>query len=427
MARRMILRFSPRGACFRWALALYAFEQIALKGVSWTAPLSGAVYWLYRFVDLLLPCLLAFCFLEDARKHFSRYHGIVLAVLAPLSVSAYISKDPAALYSVLLILLARDLPFDRLRTSLLKSIGWALFTLILAHFLKLTVSQPVNFAYGMGYSMGMAHPNNFSTAVSAFLLLWAYGQREKPFLRTMPLLAAGALLTFCFTRSRTTLIILLLYPVMFLLLRLPYRLRGEWLVRLMYLEFFTLMLLSLLLMLQSEMGISLPGFWGDRNFLSRFTSALHLYERYGVHLFGSFIEYRSLRTALLTGQPAVILDSAYLYLLIGQGLVPLMIFLALISRAVRIMIRRRQFVLLAVIGLFLASGMMERYMLYAYVNFPLLAAVSRLDAEKETLVRPVRRQARAAFRFSLGRTGKTQYNKSVYQHPSKTAAEVNAL
>ena len=406
--RRGRIQFHRREACYRWALMLYTFEQLALKGVSWVPPLSTLVYGIYRILDWGIPLLWIISFVQDLRVRRDRQHLITGIILALLGVSAAITRETATLCSAALILLARDLDFDRLQYAVFKSAGLALLTLVLAHLLGLTVSQAVNFAYGMGYSMGMAHPNNFSTAVAAFLLLWAYRRRALPFFRTVPLVVAAALLTFRLTLSRTSLIILLLYPFMFLMLRLPYRVRGEWLVRLVYLEFIALLAVSVSLMLLSGDGRMLPSFWGDQNYLARFTSALALYQRYGIHWFGSHIEFLSLRAALFTGREAVILDSAYLYLLIGQGIIALAVFLYLISRAIRKMIRKRQFVLLTITGLFLASGMMERYMLYPYINFPLLAAMSALAPEQEETLRP---PSRRYIRLPLGRSGKSRYNR----------------
>ena len=197
--------------------------------------------------------------------------------------------------------------------------------------------------------------------------------------------------------------------------------RGEWLIRLIYLEFFALMAVSVFLMLYSENSRVLPVFFGDQNYLARFTSAMNLYRKHGVHLFGSFIEYRSLRTALQTGQEAVILDSAYLYLLIGQGASTLLLFLILISKAVQRLIRKRQFVLLAILALYLASGMMERYMLYSYMNFPLLAAMGSLTMEKTAVIFPAARPRRV--HFILGRTAKTKYNGAGKRKKAFTESE----
>lgn len=419
--KRWAVQIRPRGDCFRWALALFAFEQIALKGAAWISPVSTIVFVLYSAMDFLIPCLWIFSFVWDVRRGPNRGHVAALAAAALLAVSAFVIRDMALLYSGIMILLARDLDTDKLLSALKKAVGAALALLLIGHFLGLTISQPVNFSYGMGYSMGMAHPNNFSAAVGTYLLLWAYLRREKPFWKTALILEAIGYLTFRFTLSRTSWIILLLYPAAYLFLRLPYRVRGEWLIRLIYLEFFALMAVSVFLMLNSENSRVLPVFFGDQNYLARFTSAMNLYRKHGVHLFGSFIEYRSLRTALQTGQEAVILDSAYLYLLIGQGASALLLFLILISKAVQRLIRKRQFVLLAILALYLASGMMERYMLYSYMNFPLLAAMGSLTMEKTAVIFPAARPRRV--HFILGRTAKTKYNGAGKRKKAFTESE----
>ena len=115
--------------------------------------------------------------------------------------------------------------------------------------------------------------------------------------------------------------------------------------------------------------------------LGRFVNASALYEQNGLRLFGSFIEFRSLRTALLTNQEAVILDSAYLYLVISQGVAATLIMLWLFGRSMRAQFRKKQYVLLITMGVFLLSGLMERFALDSTMNFALLSAFSALDRD----------------------------------------------
>ena len=112
-------------------------------------------------------------------------------------------------------------------------------------------------------------------------------------------------------------------------------------------------------------------------------TVLHLTEQNGLRLFGSYIEFRSLRAALQTNQEAVILDSAYLYLVISQGVAATGVMLWLFARSMRAQIRKRQYVLLITMGVFLLSGLMERFTLDAAMNFALLSTFSALNQEAQ--------------------------------------------
>ena len=97
--------------------------------------------------------------------------------------------------------------------------------------------------------------------------------------------------------------------------------------------------------------------------------------------------------ALQTNQEAVILDSAYLYLVISQGVVATVIMFWLFARSMQVQVQKKQYVLLITMGVFLLSALMERFALDAAMNFTLLSAFSALEQDSsapEELPRRVR-------------------------------------
>jgi hypothetical protein len=163
--------------------------------------------------------------------------------------------------------------------------------------------------------------------------------------------------------------------------------RAKNALKLIRLGFIVLLASSVWLMLYADQVFGLLGLDGSTEFtplagaMARFVNAAALYEQNGLRLFGSYIEFRSLRVALQTNQEAVILDSAYLYLVISQGVAATGVMLWLFGRSIRAQLRNKQYVLLITMGVFLLSGLMERFALDAAMNFALLSAFSALEQD----------------------------------------------
>ena len=103
---------------------------------------------------------------------------------------------------------------------------------------------------------------------------------------------------------------------------------------------------------------------------------LNLFRQHGLHLFGSYIEFRSTILARTLNLPAVVLDSAYLSLLLNHGLIPSILFVIAIVRISMVFSKTKNYLLLIMMALFMLGGMMEQYVLHVQTNFTLLALTS---------------------------------------------------
>ena len=360
------------------ALVLSIVQRTLLQGIGWRGHLlTTAVALTGKAVSALVILLLAVSFVRDVTLKPRPHHLLTLLVLGLLSIPAYVTGETMLLFSAALILLGRGIPYRDILTVFYHTAWSSLLALILAHLLGLTDDVPMNFSYAAGHSLGMAHPNNLAAAASVVIFLWAYRQKKQRGAGAILTVLLLACLLYFVTASRTTLIVQITYCLALLLLSLLRRVHAQKLIYGIRFGFVLLMAGSIWMMLHSGQ-ISALGV-DDENFLSRFVSAFSLYSQYGVRLFGSYIEFRSLRLALATGLPAVILDPAYLYLLVSQGIVAAVIFFLLFAQAVGCQIRRRQLILLLILGMFMLSGLMERYMLDASMNFVLLSAFAAHD------------------------------------------------
>ena len=372
---RLTFKLSIREHSYLTALMFVIIERTLLKGIDWQDAFLPLVGISTLLLDALVILLLAVSFIADVVKRGRWFHLAVILAMGLLTVSTVITQENKLIYSAAFILLARDIPYIRIVRLFYRTALCSLIVLILAQTVGFTNPSAMDLEYSLGYSMGMPHPNGFASTVTVMLFSWAYLHRWQR--RSTVLL----------TISRTALVISLVYCPALVLYDLLNQFHAGHAVKIIRLGFAVLLVSSVWLMLNSEAVFERLGFQNDSGFsallsaLNRFVSASALYEQNGMRLFGSYIEFRSLRDALLTNQEAVILDSAYLYLVISQGIAATVIMFGLFAQAMRAQIRKKQYVLLIIMGVFMLSGLMERFVLDATMNFTLLSAFSALKAD----------------------------------------------
>ena len=385
---RLTVRLSVREHGYLTALTIAVVQRTLLKGVDWQAALLPFAGLLSLALDGVMLLLLAAGFLTDVLKRRRLHHLTTALILGLLAVSAAVTRQTGLLYSAAFILLARDIPFARIVRTFYRAALTAPILLVLAQLTGLTKKSVPNLEFSLGYAMGMAHPNNFASAVTVLLLSWAYLRRWKSRSFTILSCLAVGFAVYRYTISRTALVIVLAYCLALILYEMPRRFHTRNAVKLIRLGFIVLLASSVWLMLYAGQVFAWLGLEGGADFgplasaMARFVNAAALYEQNGLRLFGSYIEFRSLRVALQTNQEAVILDSAYLYLVISQGVAATGIMLWLFGRSMRAQIRKKQYVLLITMGVFLLSGLMERFALDAAMDFALLSAFSALEQDE---------------------------------------------
>ncbi len=384
---RLTVRLSVREHGYLAALTIAIVQRTLLKGVDWQDALLPFAGFLSLVLDGVMLLLLAASFLTDVLKRRRLHHLIAALALGLLAVSAAVTRQTGLLYSAALVLLTRDIPYARIVRTFYRAALAALILLMLAQLTGLTKRSVPNPEYSLGYAMGMAHPNNFASAVTVLLFSWAYLRRWESRSFTILACLAVGFAVYRYTISRTALVIVLVYCLALILYEMLARFRAKNALKLIRLGFIVLLASSVWLMLYADQVFGLLGLDGSTEFtplagaMARFVNAAALYEQNGLRLFGSYIEFRSLRVALQTNQEAVILDSAYLYLVISQGVAATGVMLWLFGRSIRAQLRNKQYVLLITMGVFLLSGLMERFALDAAMNFALLSAFSALEQD----------------------------------------------
>ena len=368
------LRFPVRTTCYLAALSLYIVDTHMFSGISWAGPLVKLIYLFSTMSTLLIPALLFISFAMDVLQKPRSFHAFVLPCMGLLALSALNTRNPLLLYTAGFMFCARGIRFDRILNTFYKTSLISLLILLACNFLGLTRSTYIDFVYGIANSLGFAHPNNAGIAVATTLLLWGcYNSHRSP-LFLIAVFVPVSLLTFHLVLSRTSLILMLTGLLLILIYKLLQRLHTEWMIRITKIAIFIAFATSLTLMFVSDRfilnGAVVP------TFFVRFTSALNLFRQHGLHLFGSYIEFRSTILARTLNLPAVVLDSAYLSLLLNHGLIPSILFVIAIVRISMVFSKTKNYLLLIMMALFMLGGMMEQYVLHVQTNFTLLALTS---------------------------------------------------
>lgn len=384
---RLTFKLSIREHSYLTALMIVIVERTLLKGIDWQDIFLPWVGISTVLLDAAVILLLLVSLITDVAKRRRWFHLAAILTLGLLAVSAAVTRQTGLLYSAAFIFLARGIPYARIMRVFYRTALCSMILLILAQAIGFTNPSTRDLEYSLGYSMGMAHPNSFASTVTVLLFSWAYLRRWKRRSGVLLTVLAVAFLTYWYTISRTALVISLVYCPALVLYDLLNQFHVGRAVRIIRLGFAALLVSSVWLMLNSEAVFERLGLQNDAGFsallsaLNRFANASALYEQNGLRLFGSYIEFRSLRVALLTNQEAVILDSAYLYLVISQGIAATVIMFWLFAQSMRAQIRKKQYVLLITMGVFLLSGLMERFALDATMNFVLLSTFSALETD----------------------------------------------
>lgn len=377
------VRMNVRKTSYYAALVLYMTKMLSLSGVSWCGQFAALAAFAAKACDFAVPALLCVSFVYDLKYRPGIYHLLCICILGLLSVSAYRTQSSMLLYSAALMLCAHRIEYRKILDVFYTVAVGNLLLLIAANLVGMTESRYITFGYGVANSVGMAHPNNFGSFATTVLLIWCCRNVHRNPIVIILVCIAAAFVTYSVVLSRTSFILMLSSGFLMLLYRLLVAARSVRILRMARFMIFAVFAISIVLMVYS--GQIQDSISAHTTFLTRFTSAMSLYKTYGIHPFGSYIEFRSTITSRALGLQAVVLDSAYLYLLISQGSVAALCFFAAVWRIASVLNKNRQYILLAVMALFLIGGLMEQNVLRVELNFLLLAMSSGIGEENVTV------------------------------------------
>ncbi|MGN0399826.1 MAG: hypothetical protein ACI4EO_06830 [Blautia sp.] len=229
----------------------------------------------------------------------------------------------------------------------------------------------------VGYynTYGFCHRNVLGANVALICLAWFYLRYRKLKIQDVVIWAGIGLLTYKLAVSRTSFLVMILTIAGFFF----FQKKEEYLTGLPNLRkiilggFIGILLLSIICTLFYSSDSSVWVFI-DKIFTKRFRFANYCFEEYGLSLFGQKLPFVSSIEAQNSQVSKLILDNAYMRVLLYYGLIPGTLFLGAYYKAMDLSFKKKDWALLGSLAVFAIYGLSERYMLDVFYQFPLLIA-----------------------------------------------------
>lgn len=353
---------------FSLLLVIHCIENTSLTYLD-----AAWLKYLYLFRNMIYLVLLAkAAFLSTYRVKDLFVLGAVFLVSAASLVG---SGDAELLKFCIIVIAAKDVSPRTLVLvfAWIKGVGTAL-TLLLC---QLNLLPTLYYENGDGYynTYGFCHRNVLSANVAILCLAWFYLRYRKLTIRDVVVWGIIGLITYGLAVSRTGLIIMYLVIIsVFLFQKVEQRVMNVKNIRSILLGvFLALLLLSVLCMIFYSSSSS---FWVtlDKFFTKRLRFSNYYFEEYGLSLFGQELPLVSTMEAQVAESEKMILDNAYIRVLLYYGLIPGALFLFTYWKALDRSIQSRDGALIICLLILAVYGLSERYMLDIYYQFPLLIA-----------------------------------------------------
>ncbi|MGL6200635.1 MAG: hypothetical protein ACRC3H_17025 [Lachnospiraceae bacterium] len=370
------------------ALALYVFLNMSILGVQWNSPFSTIKNLLQIVLAYVIPVLLVTRLALGVFKKKKTYHFLCILVISCLGYSGITIHDNTLVYTAAFILLAKDIDFDKIIKIFYKVALFSIVLLTVASIIGTVQNNGINFSYSwgtvIGYTMGTSHSNNFAAYMMTCLFLWVYKNRFiKSSIKLISISIITGFLIFFLTASRTSAVVVFAFGIICILFEFMKKVKAEKLINFLKASIVMVFAVSIYFMnsMDGQAGVNLLS---DLNFAHRFSSAYSIYLHYGIRPFGSNIEFVSSIVSAQTGKPSVILDSAYLNLVLYRGYIATTLFIFAIIILYKKIGNARDYMLMIIISLYIIGGLMEQNVFLVYSNFTLLGTFATLRVSENT-------------------------------------------
>lgn len=309
------------------------------------------------------------------RKGYSVKQLLGITCITILLFIGYIESGMSSYFrSVLLIVAAKDIPFNKIIRTIRYTVETVLIISIVIFIMDSTPSQ-----YN-GVAFGYNHPNVLGGVLLIICLLWLaeYSYKIKNISLIVCFVAIGILLL---TRSRTPSLLLLLFPIIFYSLRKSERKVRYWTIVCFISEYAQLFLFAITYlsaaMLEKYIYIQkLDLLLENRIFLNYYALV-----NKGIKMFGQNVSltqtgvYNNIRNLY---NWSVTVDSTYMTSLIIMGLIPSAIFTVGYILSMKKCLKYRNYTLVT-IGIMLAIyGFAETHVMNVYNNFIYLGILASM-------------------------------------------------
>lgn len=354
---------------YQIAIIMFLIWSSVLIGIKWKTnllPLMNAIgtFFMYGIVLILLYCIFI-------NKKLIKNYFILLLIMLITSIIIYFKNDDnGILFIVLFVFGIKDFDYERIIKCFAITQLISVIVILLTYYLGFSDNVISYFAYGIGHSLGTYHANNLGTIVfSGYLALCYAFLKKKVIIQAMFALIVAVFL-WKITLSRTNCLLILLFPIVQLVIIMIQKTNKLVLLKLAKNIIITLFLIAIFLTLLYD---KISTIYNDGTFLERFRFGALLFKQHGIHLFGSNIHFVSTVDARTQGISNLVLDSAYLKLIVNYGIIATIFVISIFSKVVGITIKNKNYSLLIVCLLIAVSGIMQAMLISVY-NFALLAA-----------------------------------------------------
>lgn len=357
---------------FCYALSMYLIWVNFIIGVKWNAQYLVMMNSLGRAVMIVILLLLGLCLIFQKRLAKSYLLSEIIIIVTGV-VIYFKTKDNNILFLVLFMFAAKGLDFDEIVECFAINQVISLVGILVVFYAGLSQNVTSYFSYGVGFSLGTYHANNLATIVmSGFFALSYCILKNKLWLESLVAIII-AIFLWNITLSRTNCLLIILLPISHILIHYMKKTRSTFLLRI------SKSIVILLLLISAGMSIfynSVNSIFTDGTFAERFRFGLLAFKRYGVHLFGSNIQYISTVEAKISGIENMVLDSAYIKILFAYGIIATICFVFAYTSLISKSIKMKNYDFLIISILFAISGITQSTVITVY-DFILLAMFTK--------------------------------------------------
>ena len=164
---------------FVYALILVLIWKLMILGINWREPWHTYLTNIGRVIKYVIYLFLIVKYTFDMRSMNTSQFLFFLVSLLSVIISYKVTNENTILFSFLMCMLAKDTVFNQVLKAYVNTQILIFIVMIISVILSLADNVTVIFGYGIGYSLGMYHPNNTAGLMLSILLCWNRSEERR--------------------------------------------------------------------------------------------------------------------------------------------------------------------------------------------------------------------------------------------------------
>lgn len=378
---RMALERMQENPVRRIARVLYYFVVVSyclgwfLQVLNWNYTYPGMAELGVKIRDVARIAAL-FLMLEKFNRSVSK--GFISLAILVVSFAYYLFTDSWGPTDLVFFYTISDLADEKTMPRILL-LMYSAFAIILVVFgisgaVKDTV---IHFSYRDGHSLGFGHPNTLGVFLFSLVVLLRLTVLRKNNWIFVFVCLGIAVFSWFYSASRTTVVLLILYP--FLVSILEYLKKRGWDKPIQLFKYLPVVIAIACVAISAYIAFVKPIGGTDGSMMARFEYPAVILRENGFTFFGTILNLH---------KPY---DCSYLFVLIRHGVLWTVFLIAFLTVVMRLLVKKRRTEYIAVFALFLLQGVMENTMLVPYYNIIPFFALAIGNRPEDGLIHNVNR------------------------------------